>query len=119
MDNSSGKLGEELACEYLRNNGYKILIRNYEVHNVGEIDIAAKKNGTLYIIEVKTKKVDHIGTYGPPEVFITRSKMGKIYKTSRYLIRHLRAYDMNIEFWAISVVMNDKKEPCSIDMIEI
>ena len=37
-----GKLGENLACEYLVKNGYKILERNYRI-SFGEIDIIARK----------------------------------------------------------------------------
>jgi putative endonuclease len=54
----TGDKGEQLACEYLVNNGYKILGRNYRV-NFGEIDIIAKKKGfftdkTIHFVEVKT-----------------------------------------------------------------
>ncbi|MCX6723326.1 MAG: YraN family protein, partial [Candidatus Staskawiczbacteria bacterium] len=37
-----GDKGEDLACEYLVKNGYKILGRNYRI-TFGEIDIIAKK----------------------------------------------------------------------------
>ena len=52
-----GKLGEDLACEYLVKNGYKIIGRNYRI-NFGEIDIIAKKKGlfankTIHFVEVK------------------------------------------------------------------
>ena len=41
-----GDRGEELACEYLVKNGYKILGRNYRI-TFGEIDIIAVKKFTL------------------------------------------------------------------------
>lgn len=55
-----GNLGEELACEYLVNKGYKILCRNYRI-NLGEIDIIAQKkwhlfgekDKTIHFVEVK------------------------------------------------------------------
>ena len=54
----TGKLGEDLACEYLVKNGYKIIGRNYRI-NFGEIDIIAKKRGLLadkaiHFVEVKS-----------------------------------------------------------------
>lgn len=54
----AGQKGEDLACEYLVNNGYKILERNYRI-NFGEIDIIAKKKGlfsdkTIHFVEVKS-----------------------------------------------------------------
>ncbi len=53
-----GDKGEDLACEYLVKNGYKILGRNYRI-NFGEIDIIAKKRGlfagkAIHFVEVKT-----------------------------------------------------------------
>ena len=56
-----GRLGEDLACEYLVKNGYKILERNYRI-SFGEIDIIARKarkllsktDKTIHFVEVKT-----------------------------------------------------------------
>jgi len=53
-----GDKGEDMACEYLVKNGYKILGRNYRI-TFGEIDIIAKKKGlfsdkTIHFIEVKS-----------------------------------------------------------------
>ena len=48
MDNKElGKLGEDLACQYLKQNGYKILARNFvkewDDKTKGEIDKGCKK----------------------------------------------------------------------------
>ncbi len=48
-----GAKGEQLACDYLIKNGYRILKRNYWKPQ-GEIDIVAQKGSILYFIEVKT-----------------------------------------------------------------
>lgn len=48
-----GALGEKMACEYLVQKGLKILGKNYRI-SFGEIDIVAKKGGTLHFVEVKT-----------------------------------------------------------------
>ena len=52
--NELGKLGEELAVEFLQKNGYAILETNWTFQKA-EIDIIAKKENTLAIVEVKTR----------------------------------------------------------------
>lgn len=50
----TGKLGEDLATQYLKNKGYGIIDRNYR-QPWGELDIIAyDKDGTLVFVEVKT-----------------------------------------------------------------
>lgn len=52
-----GERGENVAAKYLRNQGYKILERNYQ-SGVGEIDIIARDGKTLVFVEVKTRAYD-------------------------------------------------------------
>ena len=40
---SLGKYGEDFACRYLQNMGYKILTRNFRCHRYGEIDLIVEK----------------------------------------------------------------------------
>ncbi|HAN20573.1 MAG: hypothetical protein A2Y15_00950 [Clostridiales bacterium GWF2_36_10] len=56
-----GRAGEKAACEYLRQNGYKILASNY-IAGGGELDIVALKKGVLVFAEVKTRSSDCFGT---------------------------------------------------------
>ena len=45
-----GAKGEDLACEYLKRNGYEILERNKHFSKLCEVDIIAKyKNRCLFI----------------------------------------------------------------------
>ncbi len=52
-----GQIGEDSACRWLVNNGYKIVERNY-LKKWGEIDIVARKGKTLHFIEVKAVSRD-------------------------------------------------------------
>jgi putative endonuclease len=52
--NDFGKLGEQYAIHHLSKMGYEILEKNYR-YLKGEIDIIAQKNGTLVIVEVKSR----------------------------------------------------------------
>lgn len=55
--NKTGVWGEIFAARYLRDNGYTILTSNY-VCRFGELDLVAKKNGKIFIVEVKTRNKD-------------------------------------------------------------
>jgi putative endonuclease len=54
-----GKIGEDIAVEYLIKKGMSIIIRNYR-EKFGEIDIVARsRDNTILFIEVKTKSLNN------------------------------------------------------------
>ena len=57
VHNEFGKLGEEKAVAFLRNNGYQIRYRNYR-YLKAEIDVIAQKGETLAIVEVRSRSSD-------------------------------------------------------------
>ena len=57
--NELGKEGEQLAVDYLTENGYKVVHRNYR-YLKAEIDIIARKGDILAIVEVKSRSSDYI-----------------------------------------------------------
>ncbi len=73
----TGDNGEELACQYLRDNGYVILERNKHFGRASEIDIIAKLKNKLVFFEVKTRKSNAFGT---PFAAVTKNKYEKILK---------------------------------------
>ena len=54
IHNTIGKKGEEIACGYLEDSGYKILARNWRFKKT-EIDIIALSGDMLVVVEVKTR----------------------------------------------------------------
>ena len=54
MNNNIGAYGETKIYKYLINNGYKILVRNFNF-NRKEIDIIAQREQFLIAVEVKTR----------------------------------------------------------------
>ena len=88
---NSGKKGELAAAKYLKNNGYKILEKNYR-KIYGEIDIIAQKGENIAFVEVKTRKSD---VYGTPSEFVTVSKQRKIKKTA---YTYIQEKDLDAEF---------------------
>lgn len=73
---STGKIGEELAADFLTRKGYQILEKNWG-NKWGEIDIIARDNETVVFVEVKTK----IGiNFGTPEEMVNWRKLNQIQK---------------------------------------
>ena len=52
--NDLGKWGEEVAVNYLQQQGYTILYRNW-MYQHRDLDIVAMDAGALVIVEVKTR----------------------------------------------------------------
>ncbi|MVB12930.1 hypothetical protein CAFE_36770 [Caprobacter fermentans] len=78
MNNSSGPFGEKAASDYLTENGYRILERNYH-SRFGEIDIIAENGQYIIFAEVKTREA--FSLVGP-EYAVTPGKQRKIAKTA-------------------------------------
>ena len=74
--NELGKHGEELAVDYLQKNGYEILETNW-VFQKAEIDILAKKENTLAVVEVKTRSTID---FGLPQDFVKPKKIQLLVK---------------------------------------
>ena len=52
-----GRLAEALAAAWLLLKGYRIVMRGFRVPQ-GEIDLIARKGGTLVLVEVKARRQD-------------------------------------------------------------
>lgn len=104
--NELGKLGEELATQYLLREGYDILERNF-VYDKAEIDIIAQKEeGVIVIVEVKTR---NSAAFGNPQEFVSKSKIKLLVKAANeYVID--RQLDTEVRFDIIAVLKNKKEE---------
>lgn len=78
----TGGHGEDLACEYLKREGYEILERNYRIRG-GEIDIVAKDREYLVFVEVKTRWSHE---YGLPAESMTPWKIKALLKTAQFYL---------------------------------
>ena len=73
-----GKMGENVAAGYLKNNGYEIIDRNYSAR-CGEIDIIAADSKYLIFVEVKTRSLNSLDR---PCKWVDKNKQRKIIKTT-------------------------------------
>ncbi|MFA5129144.1 MAG: YraN family protein [Patescibacteria group bacterium] len=96
-----GKLGEELACDFLKKQGYIILDNNYRTRG-GEIDIVAKEGEMIVFVEVKTRVSRE---FGYPEEAIDARKQHKLAMTAEcYLATH-ELYEKDYRIDAIGIEM--------------
>ena len=83
-----GRIGEKLAADFLKRNGYKILEKNNrQSHN--EIDIIAADKEYIIFVEVKTRTAnqDLYLPYGSPASAVTQAKQRRtIQAAQRYLL---------------------------------
>ena len=95
-----GNIYEDEACEHLRSHGYQILVRNYRCR-FGELDIIARKDGTIVFIEVKYRK--KAGS-GYPEESVTLRKQQTICRCALcYLKETRRSLDSPCRFDVIAI----------------
>ena len=107
-----GNIGEKLANQYLKENNYKILERNFYCRQ-GEIDIIARENKEIVFIEVKTRSNKN---FGEPSEAVTTYKQKHIYKSAKYFLYKNRLINNFIRFDVIEVFIKDGK--CKINHIK-
>lgn len=101
--NELGKLGEELAIEFLQKEGYEILETNW-VFQKAELDIIARKDDFLIAVEVKTRSSIE---FGLPQEFVKPKKIQLLAKAiNEYVISN--DFDVNVRFDVISIYKNGK-----------
>ncbi len=95
----TGHWGETVAASFLKKSGFEILQRNYRAER-GEIDIIARKAGTIVFVEVKAGKVSD---YGLPEERVTPAKQRQLYKVAGCFIEAHPELPDNFRFDVIVV----------------
>ena len=111
-----GKIGENLACEYLVNKGYKILVRNYK-EKWDEIDIIARaKDRTLVFVEVKTLQGPRSATKElVPEDNLTRAKLHKLRRVCEAFANKNADLMNDSKGWRIDLLAIMLKNPITQD----
>lgn len=106
MDNiGTGRQGENIALDYLKNEGYLIVERNYRCH-LGEMDIIAKEGDTLVFVEVKSRRSRN---FGAPQEAVGTKKQRKLSMIALFYLQEQRAPEVNARFDIIAVHIGSGK----------
>jgi putative endonuclease len=100
-----GKLGEDIAAEYLKRKGYIIRTRNYRYGRV-ELDVICEHNNEIIFVEVKTRTSDLMAY---PEQAVGRSKQRNIRMAAENYMEE-NALILSARFDIIAVVKGEKFE---------
>jgi len=103
-----GTRGENLACQFLKKNGYKILYRNFKGRTGGEIDVVCRDRDTLVFVEVKTRTRED---FGRPLDAVNRKKRDRIARGGLAWLRLLDDPDILFRFDVIEVIIAEGEEP--------
>lgn len=117
-----GNYGENIACYYLKEKGYRIIERNYikEFDNrlKGEIDIIAKKDDIISFIEVKALKSAKSGFFNPEDK-INFKKREKIIRLAEIWLKENKiSLESKWQIDAASVRINLFSKKASIKYFE-
>jgi putative endonuclease len=97
-----GRWGERKAANYLRQNGYKILFRNFRGRR-GEIDLICRdrRAGVLVFVEVKSRQTD---AFGPPHFAVSLRQQTRVVNAAAEWLRLLDNRTIPYRFDIVEVV---------------
>jgi putative endonuclease len=102
--NELGKIGEQIAVDFLIEKGYKIKDRNWRFKKA-EVDIIAQMGDNLVVVEVKTRATDD---FGDPQDFIKeKQKKMLVNAMDEYVIS--KDLDVEVRFDVIGIIKNNEQ----------
>ncbi|MFI5054003.1 MAG: YraN family protein [Acidimicrobiia bacterium] len=109
-----GAAGEEAVASWYRDEGYRVLDRNWRCRE-GELDLVVARTGQVVFCEVKTRRNT---TFGVPQEAVTPAKQRRLrVLASRWLAAHPEARARDLRFDVASVLALRDGEP-TIEVIE-
>jgi putative endonuclease len=102
--NEFGKEGEQIAADFLLKKGYTISYRNYR-YLKAEIDIIAKKDEIVAIVEVRSRRSDYIENIAET---VTQKKIKLLVMAADYYILSTDL-DVEVRFDIITILKNKNR----------
>ena len=97
-----GRIGEQIASEFLISKGYQLLIKNYR-YKRDEIDLIVQFQNILIFVEVKARKNNK---FGNPEESVNKTKISNIIRAAQNYIQEID-WKKNIRFDIVAVTGNE------------
>ena len=95
-----GQIGEEMACDFLRSRGHRILARNWHGSHL-EVDIISEAEDGVHFVEVKSRTAP---IEAAPEENVNPRKQGKITSAALRYLNSVGGGDKEVFFDIIAVV---------------
>jgi putative endonuclease len=103
-----GNYGEQVAADWLRTQGCRILARNFRGPRRGEVDIVAREGKLLLFVEVKTRRE---GAKIRGFDAVDKEKQALIERGANAWLRQLGTRELPWRFDVIEVTVEDGKKP--------
>lgn len=104
-----GKRGEEVACGWYENKGYRIMARNWRLKKL-ECDLIVANDTFVVFAEVKTRSGI---TFGEPQVFVTHEKQSNLMRLANYYMQ-MHRIEKEARFDIVSVVAGEGWEKIEV-----
>jgi len=110
-----GRLGEDIACNFLINKGYIVILRNFYT-KFGEIDIICSKSNELFFVEVKTRSNSILRNY--PENAVSYKKQQSMSRAAEIYLKRKRIYNTMYSFSVVAIILNLRTRKAGIKFFE-
>jgi putative endonuclease len=108
-----GDAGEDAVARWYERAGFEVLARNWRVR-AGELDVVARRAGTVVFCEVKTRRSD---AYGQPFEAVTARKQARIRGLAMQWLADTGEHGDVLRF-DVASVRPDGRGDWTIEMIE-
>lgn len=101
--NDFGNLAEELAADFLKGKGYEIIARNFRWQKA-EVDIIAKFDSRIIIVEVKARATD---AFLEPHEAVNKKKIRNLVEAADHFLQENEMVE-EVRFDIVSVLPDEK-----------
>jgi putative endonuclease len=100
-----GRRSEDLAAEFFKDQGMKIIAQNVRFP-IGEIDLIVKDGKTTVFVEVRSRSA---GGYGSPQESVTHTKQRKLTKLAQWYLKQNGLGGQPARFDVVAITWQDSK----------